>query len=107
MLTAARESAKKKAVIRSMKQHAKDQASMHALPIWEKEILPNWKSVLRKDSLRQVWWGGTMPPRYRSRFWQGCIGNGLVLGKSESYRVVNADNILKSDPAAQLHMRKL
>lgn len=82
MLIASKEAAKKKQAARQAKRQAREAASKQALHTWEKEILPNWKSVLRKDELRQVWWSGTMPPRYRARFWQSCIGNSLVLGKS-------------------------
>lgn len=85
MMLASKQAAKKKETVRQEKRRAKEVAATQALHTWEKEILPNWKSVLRKDELRQVWWGGTMPPRYRARFWQSCIGNSLVLGKSECY----------------------
>lgn len=83
MLAASRQAAKKKEAARQAKRQAKEAAATQALHVWEKDILPNWKAVLRKDNLRQVWWSGTMPPRYRARFWQSCIGNSLVLGKSK------------------------
>lgn len=95
MLAASTQTAKKKAAARAAKQQAREQASNSALSIWEKDILPNWKSVLRRDDLRTVWWNGTMPPRYRSRFWQSCIGNGLVLGKSMCYTKI-VDHTLHS-----------
>lgn len=66
------------------KRAEKEKAAAQALSAWEKDILPNWKAVLRDDKLREVWWSGTMPPRHRARLWQGCIGNGLALGKGEA-----------------------
>jgi len=51
-------------------------------PIWEKEILPNWKAVRENEGLKKVWYSGSMPPRYRANLWSACIGNGLMVGKS-------------------------
>jgi len=70
------------------KRAQKEHAAAQALSAWEKDILPNWKAVLRNDKLREVWWSGTMPPRHRARLWQGCIGNGLALGKASYNRAL-------------------
>lgn len=106
-MLASKQAAKKKEAARQAKKQARDAAATQALQVWEKEILPNWKSVLRKDNLRQVWWSGTMPPRYRARFWQSCIGNSLVLGKSECLTRFKAFTCHSSCSFHQHHMRKL
>ena len=55
-----------------------------ATSVWEREILPDWRRVLRpgKDSerLRRMWWGG-VPGKLRGRVWAAAIGNGLALSK--------------------------
>ncbi|GAA6002018.1 hypothetical protein JCM10207_003040 [Rhodosporidiobolus poonsookiae] len=63
------------------------QASLAAaFPAWEQSILPNWRVVLHDDSagrrLRQLWWDGTMPVRWRGRLWGMAIGNGLAVPKT-------------------------
>ncbi|GAA6055176.1 hypothetical protein JCM3770_002220 [Rhodotorula araucariae] len=56
-----------------------------AFPAWESTILPNWRAVLHDTPegrrLRQLWWDGTMPTRWRGRLWAMCIGNGLAVSK--------------------------
>lgn len=81
MLVASKAAEKKRLEQNNIRRKEKEVIANGFLPSWENEILKNWKSVLRDDRLRNVWWSGSMPPRYRARLWQGCIGNGLALGK--------------------------
>lgn len=83
MMRASKESEKKRHQERSAKRASRDLIATQAFPTWEKDILPNWKATLRDEALRRIWWSGTMPARHRARLWQGCIGNGLALGKGE------------------------
>ena len=86
MVLAAKAAEKKRQTILAVKVQQKQVLANQALPTWEKSILPNWKAVLRDEKLRDTWWSGTMPPRHRARLWQGCIGNGLALGKASYNR---------------------
>lgn len=95
MLTMSKAAEKRRQAVLAAKIQEKEQLADQALSTWEKQILPNWKAVLRDDKLRKVWWSGTMPPRYRARFWQGCIGNGLALSKG-------AHNLITWNAGAQL-----
>ena len=81
MMAASKLSERARRQASDVRRLAKEQAASATLSIWEKAILPNWKAVLRDEKLKAIWWGGTMPPRHRARLWQGCIGNGLALGK--------------------------
>jgi hypothetical protein len=83
MLVVSRAAEKKRQAVLALKIQEKEHLADQALPTWDKQILPNWKAVLRDEKLRKVWWSGTMPPRHRARFWQGCIGNGLALSKGK------------------------
>lgn len=84
MLVLSKAAEKRRQAVMATKQREKEKLADEALPTWEKQILPNWKAVLRDDKLRRIWWSGTMPPRHRARLWQGCIGNGLALSKGAS-----------------------
>lgn len=86
MVLASKAAEKKRQTILAAKVQQKQLLANQALPTWEKSILPNWKAVLRDEKLRDTWWSGTMPPRHRARLWQGCIGNGLALGKASYNR---------------------
>lgn len=65
---------------------AKNARIAQAFPTWEKAILPNWRAVLQETAngraLKQLWWEGTMPVRWRGRLWGLCIGNGLAVSKA-------------------------
>ncbi|GAA5867277.1 hypothetical protein JCM1840_005006 [Sporobolomyces johnsonii] len=71
---------------------ARAAALASALPTWESQILPNWRTVLHSDSqgraLRSLWWQGTMPVRFRGRLWAMCIGNGLAVSKSAYFQAL-------------------
>lgn len=51
-----------------------------SLPIWEKEILPNWRVVFKNPELRKLWWRG-IPSKLRAPLWESAVGNGLALSK--------------------------
>jgi hypothetical protein len=57
-----------------------------ATAVWEREIMPDWRRVLRSgkdkdaDRLRNMWWGG-IPGKLRGRLWAAVVGNGLALSK--------------------------
>lgn len=52
------------------------------MAIWEREIVPDWRKVLRpgNERLRRLWWDG-IPGNLRGRLWVAAIGNGLALSK--------------------------
>ena len=51
-----------------------------SLPVWEKEILPNWRVVFKNPELRKLWWRG-IPSKLRAPLWESAVGNGLALSK--------------------------
>lgn len=69
-------------------QQRKESTLARALPVWESDILPSWRAVLREQRLRDLWWFGTMPQTARPRLWQNVIGNQLALAKSDYARAV-------------------
>ncbi|GAA98640.1 uncharacterized protein L969DRAFT_63337 [Mixia osmundae IAM 14324] len=81
MRIAAKETEKKKRAAAAIRKQARDRAAAEAFSTWEKEILPNWHAVGSSAKLRDVWWSGTMPVRYRANLWSLCIGNGLAISK--------------------------
>jgi len=56
-----------------------------SLHIWEKEILPDWKTVHRNPVMRQRWWAG-IPTKLRATMWERAVGNSLALSQ-DSYRI--------------------
>ncbi|BGP30825.1 hypothetical protein JCM10296v2_002582 [Rhodotorula toruloides] len=87
MLAASREAEKRRRSEAEARSALRATALATAFPVWEKSILPNWRVVLHDDAqgrrLRDLWWDGTMPVRWRGRLWAMCIGNGLAVGKNE------------------------
>nr|GAT58993.1 TBC1 domain family member 14 [Mycena chlorophos] len=75
-----------------------------SLPVWEKEIVPNWKVVHKNPTLRKLWWQG-IPTKLRATMWQNAVGNALALNK-DNYRacLTRAKRALSSGafPAATL-----
>lgn len=72
---------RKRETLAQQRRSTKDKEINAALPIWEKDIVPNWKVVLDDEKLRKIWWSGTMPAKCRGLLWTACIGNGLAIGK--------------------------
>ncbi|KAI0278165.1 rab-GTPase-TBC domain-containing protein [Russula aff. rugulosa BPL654] len=56
-----------------------------SLYIWEKEILPDWKTVYRNPAMRKRWWAG-IPTRLRATMWERAVGNSLALSQ-DTYRI--------------------
>ncbi|BGP06788.1 hypothetical protein JCM10049v2_002612 [Rhodotorula toruloides] len=87
MFAASREVEKRRRSEAEARSALRATALATAFPVWEKSILPNWRVVLHDDAqgrrLRDLWWDGTMPVRWRGRLWAMCIGNGLAVGKNE------------------------
>ena len=73
-----------------------------SLSIWEKQILPDWKTAVRTESLRKVWWNG-IPPKLRGFVWENAIGNALALSKGRGHSIVASHpNKLIKDVRRQL-----
>ncbi|MBW0534494.1 hypothetical protein O181_074209 [Austropuccinia psidii MF-1] len=104
MMAASLELQKRKQEIEKEKRSAREKLLASYQPKWEKDVLPNWKSVLRDDptgkSLRKMWWLGTMPPRHRGRLWHQCIGNAGAVGRSAYTKSVSlAKSLMSSTPS--------
>jgi hypothetical protein len=62
---------------------ARERAIENTLPIWEREILPNWRIVHKNPDLRRLWWRG-IPTKLRASLWEQAVGNSLALSKGNS-----------------------
>ena len=51
--------------------------------IWETQVLPDWRIVLRVPHIRNLWWAG-IPSNLRPLLWENAVGNPLALGKGLS-----------------------
>lgn len=63
------------------KREQKDRRVKHALYVWEKDIIPNWKSRLNQTRTIVLWNQG-IPARCRKRVWALRIGNPLNVTKT-------------------------
>ncbi|KAI8452155.1 rab-GTPase-TBC domain-containing protein [Phakopsora pachyrhizi] len=104
MMAASLETRKREASLEIQRKLAREQMIASYQPTWEKEVLPNWKTVLRDDQsgkeLRKMWWLGTMPPRHRGRLWHQCIGNAGAVGRSAYMKSVSlAKSLMSSTPS--------
>lgn len=61
---------------------AREKEIEESLPIWEREILPDWKVVHRNPEMRKLWWKG-IPVKLRGQLWEKAVGNGLALSKGQ------------------------
>ncbi|KIJ66252.1 hypothetical protein HYDPIDRAFT_174403 [Hydnomerulius pinastri MD-312] len=66
---------------RRLARELKIEQSIH---VWEKEILPDWRVVLKNPGLRRLWWNG-IPTKLRASMWERAAGNALALSK-DNYR---------------------
>ncbi|GAA5828456.1 hypothetical protein JCM11251_006258 [Rhodosporidiobolus azoricus] len=86
MRAASKDAEKRRKSANEARAAARSASLASALPAWENAILPNWRAVLHDSSqgrhLRQLWWDGTMPTRWRGRLWALAIGNGIAVPKS-------------------------
>ncbi|KAJ2988604.1 hypothetical protein NUW54_g9067 [Trametes sanguinea] len=64
---------------------ARERRIEDSLPIWEREIVPDWTVVHRNPNLRRLWWQG-IPTKLRAPMWQAAVGNSLVLSKGQYAR---------------------
>lgn len=64
----------------------REMAITDKLVIWERDILPDWRRVLRpgNENLRRLWWEG-IPSKLRGQLWTSVIGNGLALSKGTKF----------------------
>ncbi|GAA5946353.1 hypothetical protein JCM3765_000211 [Sporobolomyces pararoseus] len=86
MLAASKEIEKKRKIEKEEKLKLKNQFLQNSFQTWETLILPNWRIVLHDTSqgkqLKDLWWKGTMPVRFRGRLYSLCIGNSLAISKN-------------------------
>ena len=72
--------------IRRQKQRARAQERemeiAERLAVWEREIVPDWRKVLKPglERYRKMWWSG-IPAKLRGTLWSSAIGNSLALSK--------------------------
>ncbi|KAG6337071.1 hypothetical protein ID866_2024 [Astraeus odoratus] len=71
---------------KTLQEHrlARELKIAQSMPIWEKEILPDWRVVHRNPTLRKLWWNG-IPTKLRPVVWERAAGNMLALSK-DNYR---------------------
>ena len=62
------------------RRFARERRIEESLHTWEKEIVPDWKVVNIKPSLRRLWWNG-IPSKLRASIWERAVGNALALSK--------------------------
>ncbi|KAJ7070893.1 rab-GTPase-TBC domain-containing protein, partial [Mycena amicta] len=63
---------------------AREKKIEDSLPIWEKEIVPDWRAVHKNPTLRKLWWQG-IPTKLRAPMWASAVGNALALS-NDNYR---------------------
>lgn len=61
---------------------AREKAVEHSIEVWEREVLPDWKTAVRNPRLRKLWWAG-VPPKLRPVIWERALGNALAISKGE------------------------
>lgn len=56
------------------------------LAVWEREIVPDWRKVLKPgfERHRKMWWNG-IPAKLRGALWSSAIGNTLALSQGMMY----------------------
>ncbi|CCA67166.1 hypothetical protein PIIN_00998 [Serendipita indica DSM 11827] len=70
------------------KRQARERMIEESMPIWQNEIMPNFRKVRRDLNLRRIWWRG-IPPKLRGDLWEKAIGNPLQMSK-DMYRSCSA-----------------
>jgi hypothetical protein len=73
---------KKRRALRE-RRFAREKRIEESLHIWENEIIPDWKVVNTKPSLRRLWWNG-IPSKLRASMWERAVGNALALSKGRN-----------------------
>jgi hypothetical protein len=65
------------------RRQAREQTIEESIPHWQKEVIPDWRRVIREPPLRHLWWQG-IPPKLRGQLWEKAVGNPLQLSKGNS-----------------------
>lgn len=66
---------KQKKMEKKRNDEKKKQAKIEkAIPIWEREIFPNWENLKRSKRVRELWIEG-LPPSIRGKVWFLAFGN--------------------------------
>ncbi|KDQ15725.1 hypothetical protein BOTBODRAFT_173797 [Botryobasidium botryosum FD-172 SS1] len=84
MMKASRLADEKRKEAAQAKRDARERAVEETQPIWEQQIIPNCRAVLRDPRLRAIWRNG-VPSKLRGKVWSLAVGNGLALSK-DSFR---------------------
>ena len=58
----------------------RERAVEESIPIWEREVVPDWRNALKEPRLRKLWWKG-IPTKLRGQMWEQAVGNALQLSK--------------------------
>ncbi|KAH7101418.1 rab-GTPase-TBC domain-containing protein [Auriculariales sp. MPI-PUGE-AT-0066] len=56
-----------------------------SIPVWEREVLPDWTVARRDDRLKRLWWNG-IPSKLRGTLWQQAIGNDFAVPRDSFAR---------------------
>ncbi|KXN88808.1 TBC1 domain family member 14 [Leucoagaricus sp. SymC.cos] len=80
MMKFSRLAAEKRRKILHERRMAREQQIEISILTWEKEIMPDWRVVLKNPQLRRLWWKG-IPTKLRASLWEKAVGNPLALSK--------------------------
>ena len=58
----------------------RERAVEESIPIWERDVVPDWRNALKEPRLRKLWWEG-IPTKLRGLMWEQAVGNALQLSK--------------------------
>ncbi|EJD54286.1 hypothetical protein AURDEDRAFT_51327 [Auricularia subglabra TFB-10046 SS5] len=75
---------KRKALV-TERRRAREAAVEASIPVWEREIVPDWRAATRDPRLRGLWWNG-IPSNLRGQLWEQAIGNDIALSKDSFSR---------------------
>ncbi|EDR15811.1 uncharacterized protein LACBIDRAFT_301140 [Laccaria bicolor S238N-H82] len=84
MMKLSRTAAEKRRKALQERRLLREKAIEESLHIWETEVIPDWRVVFKKPSLRKLWWRG-IPTKLRASMWEKAVGNPLALNK-DHYR---------------------
>jgi len=82
MMRRSREAEEARRQMQDARAQEREMEIAERLAVWEREILPDWRKVLKPgfERYRRMWWGG-IPAKLRGILWSSAIGNGLALSK--------------------------
>jgi hypothetical protein len=86
MMKQSREADERRKAAAEARRRAREAIVEANLPVWERQILPDWTIAQRDPRLKRLWWGG-IPPKLRGTLWQQAIGNDFAVpsGTPTSY----------------------